>query len=172
MDKLIDGMLALKKVLRQERQQKLLVLAITLSSGLFFGLLGWSMARSNAFFILLSVAALLVGLRFLYDIVREWNPENSALMQCLHYSPNTIVWVYVIEMQLMPAGIRFWKRKTLMIRLVDGNDLQLRVGSKDLIVIKKALVILLPHATFGFSREREQWYRADPRLLYRKKDMD
>jgi hypothetical protein len=43
----------------------------------------------------------------------------------------------------------------------------LRIPSKNSEKIQTALENRLTHASFGFSKEKEQWYMANPALLYR-----
>jgi len=170
LDTLIDGMLTLKKVLRRERQQKLLVLGIVMLIGLVFGYMGYTMDHANALFTILALIAGVGALWFLRDIIRYWEPDRSPLFQTLHHAPKSIVWIYTIEMQVMPLGIRFWDSKTLNFCLLDREELQIRANAKEIQLIKKALVILLPHATFGHNKEREQWYQLDPNMLYNEGD--
>lgn len=167
MDALIDGMLTLKKVLRRERQLKLLLLGIVLLMGLGFGYLGYVLQEGAAFFSILTLITVVGALWFVRDIVRYWHLERSPLLQTLQHAPKSIVWIYTINIELMPLGIRFWHNKTLNFCLVNREELQIRATEQELQLIKKALVILLPHATFGHNREREQWYELDPNMLYR-----
>ncbi len=167
MDELIDGMLALKKVLRRERRQKLLVLNLSLVGAVLCAYAAWVQDRGRSLLIILAMVILLAALRFLRDILREWKPENSPILQRLHQTPKSIVWVYTVETQLMPLGINLQREQTLCLRLLQGDELQLRASPKEVAVIKNALKIQLPHASFGYSPEREQWYMANPALLYK-----
>jgi uncharacterized membrane protein len=167
LDALIDGMLTLKKVLRRERQLKLLLLGIVLLMGLGFAYLGYALEQGAALFTILALITAIGAIWFVRDIVRYWQLEKSPLLQTIQYAPKSIVWIYTIEVQLMPLGVQFWDSKTLNFCLVDRDELQIRATEQELQLIKKALVILLPHTTFGHNREREQWYELDPNMLYR-----
>lgn len=167
-DVLIDGMLALQRVLQYERRQKLLVTLIS-----FIGSWGlascayWGRAETMGLFSVLAIAAFLVGLRLMRDIRRERDWRKAPVYRLLHEHPQLFVWIYPLQVQFMPAGIRLRERKILLLRLVNRDELQLRGSVEDINCIEAMLLQMLPHATFGYSPERDQWYAVDPYLLWR-----
>jgi hypothetical protein len=165
-DALIDGILTLKKVLRRERIKKLLVANIAIASGLA---LSWGAYIANehtvTLFVILSMIVWVVALRFSYSIWKEWKIDRSPLLVLLHQSPQMFVWIYTIRVEVMPFGIQFWNEDTLVFRLTNKMEFQLRAKNSEIEKIRAALVLLLPHASFGYSKEKEQWYMANPLLL-------
>ncbi len=102
---------------------------------------------------------------FLY--LRKLPPNNNYLIQLLKYDPQKIVWVYSIVTQRMPFGIAFNQSSLLYFKLIDGNEIVLSLSEKKIRAVMKELNAQLPHATFGYTRDREQWYLADPAMLYK-----
>jgi hypothetical protein len=52
-------------------------------------------------------------------------------------------------------------------KLRDGDDISVSLSTDDLKAISKYLNDLLPHATFGYTKDREQWFMASPLMLLR-----
>ena len=78
-----------------------------------------------------------------------------------------IVWVYSILTQRMPFGLQINRQAILYFKLIDSNEITLTVPEKDLSDISLFLNQHLPHASFGYTQERAQWYMANPALLLR-----
>ena len=115
--------------------------------------------------VILSMILWTVALRFSYSIWREWQIERSPLLVLLHQSPQLFVWIYMIRVEVMPFGVQFWNEDTLVFKLSNRSELQIRATSREIDRIRATLLILLPHATFGYSKEKEQWYMANPAML-------
>ena len=164
-----DIMQAIKMALYNERQQKLLLLCLILLSVV---LLGWgsSFQKEEALaniMVVSAIAALLSALLFIRDIMRFWKPESSPILQMMHFAPKNIVWIYVVQVNIAPFGIRLKNEQTICLRLMNGDILQIRFPEKELQSVLNGLAELLPHATFGFDKAKEQLYRIHPSLLYR-----
>ena len=164
-----DIMQAIKTALYSERQQKLLLLCLILLSVI---LLGWgsSFQKEEALaniMVVSAIAALLSALLFIRDIMRFWKPESSPILQMMHFAPKNIVWIYVVQVNIAPFGIRLKNEQTICLRLMNGDILQIRFPEKELQSVLNGLAELLPHATFGFDKAKEQLYRIHPSLLYR-----
>jgi energy-converting hydrogenase Eha subunit C len=156
------------KILRRERLQKLLVAGITLLGALFLGIIASRLeeARASTLLAVLSIGIFLVGFIFLIQILRHWQAESHPLVQILQHEPKQIVWVYAINIEMMPAGIKFWNEHTFSIHLLNKQEIQLKMHASQISPLRRYLQKLLPHATFGYSHERAQWYTANPMLLY------
>ncbi len=164
-----DTMQAIKTAIYRERQQKLLLLCLILLSVI---LLGWgsSFQKEEALaniMVVSAIAALLSALLFIRDIMRFWKPESSPILQMMHFAPKNIVWIYVVQVNIAPFGIRLKNEQTICLRLMNGDILQIRFPKKELQSVLNGLAELLPHATFGFDKAKEQLYRIHPSLLYR-----
>ena len=173
-DHIIDIMTCIRKALFRERFEKLRLLTALIF--LIFFLIFFSYFQNNpAAKQLLLIFAMItfVGIIFFTrDILRFWKPESSALMQQLQKSPKNIVWVYLLKVELIPFGINFKKENTLCLRLLNGDMLQIKIPESDSSTIMEKLELMLPHATFGYNREREQLYGIHPELLLKEKDED
>ena len=55
-------------------------------------------------------------------------------------------------------------------KLIDGDEITLSIPEKELNTLMKELNRRLPHATFGYTKDREQWFMAEPALLLRDDD--
>ncbi|MBV6653640.1 MAG: hypothetical protein KI786_07790, partial [Mameliella sp.] len=59
---------------------------------------------------------------------------------------------------------------TLYLKLRDGDDVSVSLSADDLKVVSRYLNRLLPHATFGYTKDREQWFMASPLMLLREEE--
>lgn len=162
----------IRQILKRERLQKLLVASITLLGAAGLAFLGYSLKEERAATLLgvLAIGTFIIGFVFIIQILRHWQAESHPLVQILQQSPDQIVWVYAINIEMMPAGIKFWDEHTFSINLLNKKELQLKMLSDQTIALRSHLQKLLPHATFGYSDERAQWYTANPLLLYNAPD--
>lgn len=148
--------------LRREHRLKVLCAVGLLLLGLTF---------VSAFFaksIILSVFGLIcavLGLRFLTHLISNWSVANSRLMILLHFHPKEIVWVYAVVTEQLPFGFQLLRNGTLYFKLRDGDDISVSLSTDDLKAVSKYLNGLLPHATFGYTKDREQWFMASPLML-------
>lgn len=158
----------IRKILKRERLQKLFVSGITILGALGLGVLAYQLKKDRAATLLgvLTIGVFIIGFVFFIQILRHWQAESHPLVQILQQSPDQIVWVYAINIEMMPAGIKFWDEHTFSINLLNKKELQLKMRSDQISELRTHLQKLLPHATFGYSHERAQWYTANPLLLY------
>lgn len=166
-DALIDGMLALLRALRRERRKQLLVVGIALLAALLLGYAA-SQTPDTPLLSLLAVLGMtsgVVGLRLLRDVLRQRRTEDHPLFRCLHHRPQSVVWVYVLRVEVMPFGVQLWNEDTLILRLDDGTMHELRARPDEMQRLETCLHQLLPHATFGYDASFETLYQIDPALL-------
>ena len=88
------------------------------------------------------------------------------LPQLITQRSRKIVWIYSMVIQRMPFGLQFSKPTYVYFKMLDGEEIVISIPEKDLVDLMKTLNAYLPHATFGYSDEKELWYRADPALMY------
>ncbi len=115
---------------------------------------------------IVAAIAFLAGGILSYKFFRE-NAENTPLIHLLRHEPEKIVWVYSVVTQRMPFGLRFMENGVFYFKLITGDDVTLGVPQSEIPSISAYLNTLLPHATFGYSEDRAQWYRAAPEMLLR-----
>ncbi|MCR9100062.1 MAG: hypothetical protein NXI25_08935 [bacterium] len=60
-----------------------------------------------------------------------------------------------------------WLKLYTSTKLRDGDDISVSLSTDDLKAVSKYLNGLLPHATFGHTKGREQWFMASPLMLLR-----
>lgn len=162
----------MQRLLRGFRQEHRLKAACALA----LQLLGLSFICS--FFqdsVLLSIFGLLctvLGLRFFFALLKEWPLPGRELILLLHFHPEEIVWVYSIVTERLPFGLQMFHNGTLFFKTIDGREFSLILPRQDLKPISDYLSSLLPHATFGYTKDREQWFMASPLMLLREEGED
>lgn len=120
-----------------------------------------------------SVFALLfwvLGLALAKNITYLWKPNQIPLWSTLQHTPQHIVWVYTLVTQRMPFGFEMVQSGLIYVKLENGEDYSVGLAAKDLKLISRTLNRLLPHATFGYSKEKENIYDIDPKQLIRKRE--
>lgn len=166
-EQLIDAVLIIKKALYRERQQKLLLLSILVFSATLL-LYAALFQKENSLYQLLTIASLIAytsSLLLLRDLLKFWRPESSPLFQLLTQASKNIVWIYLFEVRLSPFGIDFKKELNFCFRLINRDMLQIRIPEKDAQKLMENLEISLLHASFGYSKEKEQLFGIHPELL-------
>ena len=145
---------------------------IKLAVGLFFaaiGILGLVWTWGHLVITILMLVMIGGALLFLKSTVDDWNKEQTAFMDLLTKQPQKIVWVYTIITQRMPFGLEWSKSGTIYFKLINGEELTVTMPAKHITFVSRSLNKLLPHATFGFTKDREQWYMASPEMLLKDK---
>lgn len=149
----------LSQALRLELRLKLIAAITNLLIGLVLFLYAgfWGLSFGALFFT--------IGIYLGFKTVSNWSIENSQLIFLLQYDPQKIVWVYTSITQRMPFGLAFSKVGTIHFKMVNGEDISLFIPVKYLNHLSLLLSKHLTHATFGYTVDREQWFRAAPELL-------
>ncbi|MCB9779430.1 MAG: hypothetical protein H6742_12760 [Alphaproteobacteria bacterium] len=129
------------------------VLFLSLAAASFFAL---SPPERNLW--VLCAGAGLLGLLFFIPALGD--PRKARPLQLLRERPQEIVWIYAFVVRNKATS---W----ILLRMADGKHLRLPVqfGGEDAVL--QALGAYLPHATSGFSDERDAQYRRDPASLRR-----
>jgi len=99
-------------------------------------------------------------LYFQFRQIRD--PEQSPILQLLRNEQGRIVWVYPFITEVMPFGISLFKRCYIIIKLDDGEEHSFIIRMKEKKLLLKWMKRLLPHVTFGFSKDREARYGISP----------
>lgn len=127
--------------------------------------LGWYFFKKENPLAIFGLAAIVLGLRMAWNILRQPETIENRLFHLLENHPEKIVWVYSIRTQSMPYGFRIWDTGTMYFKLLDGDEISVSLPSGKLKLVSKFLNRVLPHAAFGYSDERRQQFEHDPALL-------
>lgn len=158
----------MQRCLRKERITKLFFSFGLLLVGISAMIWGAGRLETNVK-ILLSITGmtmLVLGILLLRDTLTTWGILQNRMMRLLNHHPEEIVWVYSVMTQVSPFGVFIKERGFVAICTSEGECHQLSGSFSELRSITKGLTILLPHASHGYTQEREQWFRANPYLLY------
>ncbi|CAN5261156.1 hypothetical protein BH09BAC1_BH09BAC1_22980 [soil metagenome] len=144
------------------------------------GLLGGAVALLIALFLLpiISSKALfglllfviflcICGIYLLVLAATILHPYKHPVVKHLRQQKHQIVWVYSFISINKPFGIELFKLVTVWLHYRDGSQQHIRIGHVYLNDCMAHLQATLPHATFGYSVEKEQLYRVNPALLER-----
>lgn len=153
----------LQRALLRDRNLKLTfgLLGALLSSWLLY----YSFDRWSWAFAAIGLVLLLLSMRLLHLVRRQWRTQSMPLLQLLRYHTQSIVWVYAVATPRQPFGVQLTSGVTVFFRLIDRQSDSIQIPDADLTTLERALADWLPHATFGYSAEYEQWYTANPALL-------
>lgn len=121
--------------------------------------------KRSIILLLIGMATTILSAKVAYKRLSMLSSGEMPLTTILMKEPRKIVWVYAIVTQRMPFGFEVNQTGTMYFKLIDGNEITLDFPAKELKPISEMLNYHLPHATFGYTSEREQWYLAHPALL-------
>lgn len=108
-----------------------------------------------------------IGIIFLgRDLFNTRKMQRHPIYKTLMRTPKDIVWIYTINYEMASFGVYLFTRSSLVFNTLDRKQYILYGPSQDVKLAKRALANMLPHATFGFSKELEQLYTASPLLLW------
>lgn len=156
------AMQLLHQAMQKERNLKL-IFALAL---MFLGvLLPYFFFHKNRFLSGLGIVSIIVGIQLMFSIIRTPRTVDERLWHLLNKEPRQIVWVFSISTQTMPFGFHLWDAGTMYFRLIDGDEITVSLPVKKLKMVSKFLNRLLPHASFGYSDERQAQFEQNPELL-------
>lgn len=114
----------------------------------------------------LSGILFLLSILFYKEAYKKAQLDKQPVLQYIEFDPRQIVWVYSYVIETMPFGIRFMKMHTVYFYFKNGKYTTIRVNSDVHNKLMSDLKDRLPHASFGFTSEKEQLYSVNPNLLY------
>lgn len=152
----------IRKAIQREIYLKLLASVALL---LFGELLCIFAFQLNAAIVVIGIVLTILGIKYTREALLSQKVDQTPLMQLLQKEPRKIVWVYSVVTQRMPFGLQFSKNATIYFKLIDGDEITLDMQDRSAKKVLKMLNFQLPHATFGFTKDREQWFMANPELL-------
>lgn len=154
----------LRRAIRRELRLQFLACVVLLFMGLS---LTYIFFTSSIVLTIIGLFLTVLGIRYTHQAVENRRPEDHRLFRLLRYQPGHIVWVYSMVTRRMPFGFEFTRNGTLYFKLIDGDEVSVSVPEKDLKLISRTLNRVLPHASFGYTPDREQWFLASPAMLLR-----
>lgn len=147
--------------LRRESRQQWWAGIVAFLAGVGLSFWGW---MSSGLLAIVGMFVIIGGLTILIQLTRR--PSLTArLRQLILEQPQTIVWVYSVVTERLPFGMRIQRSGLLYFKLIDGDEVSVRLPAKRLTLITKILSRALPHALIGYSAHRAQTYAEDPRRL-------
>lgn len=120
--------------------------------------------------VILSIIGLgiaVIGIRQVYLTLRALRLADHEILHLLREKPHQIVWVYSVVTERSPFGFTFMRQGTMYFKLASGDQLSVMMPSGKLKLVSRFLNRLLPHASFGYSIDREQLYEISPEQLRR-----
>lgn len=157
----------LKHIEKAEKKDKIaymVVLGLFLLVGLFLFAFFF---RENIVLVIIGFFIIILGASLFAKHLLSYFKREFPLMHLLQEEPQKVVWVYSVVTQRMPFGFQINQSGTMYFKLIDGGEMSLSFPASELRVISESLNDYLPHATFGYTKEREQWFMAHPELLIR-----
>ncbi len=156
----------LRRGIRREMSLQLLASAGLLIAGVW---LCYYFFKSSIVLTIVGLLCVIFGIKWVTYSARRLRPGNSRLIVLLRYHPRQIVWVYSVVTERAPFGFRFSRTGTMYFKLIDGDELTVSLPARHLKLVSKLLNRLLPHASFGYSRDREAKFQESPKMLLRDK---
>ena len=130
---------------------------IIIGSGTLFHCFG-----DNIFLAVIGLAILVSGIQYIHFLTKT----PVVLPGLITQRSREIVWIYSMVIQRMPFGVQFSKQTYVYFKMLNNEEIVVSIPEKDLEGLMKTLNAYLPHATFGYSDDKELWYRADPAMMY------
>ena len=121
---------------------------------------------------IIGLVAIILGAKLIYNRFSMISTGEMPLMTTLMKEPQKVVWVYAVVTQRMPFGFQVNQTGTMFFKLIDGNEITLTLPASELKPISEMLNYHLSHATFGYTKEREQWYLAHPAMLMQNENLE
>ena len=128
--------------------------------------------NKNIILVLFGLFITFLAIKYIYLRLTVLTNDTLPLTTILLKEPHKVVWVYSMVTQRMPFGFQIIQSGTMYFKLINGDEFTLSLPVSELRSISEMLNYHLPHATFGYTKEREQWYLAHPELLIKNEPLD
>ena len=148
----------------RERNQKLATAIVAIIIAIILAL-QFNFKRNEWILAILIVTFTTIGLIIIVKLINNWQLEKLELIDLLKNKPKEIVWIYSVQTNRLPFGIQFTYDCTMYFYLLNGDFITIDLPKQKVIETSETLNLYLKHATFGYSKDNEQWYMANPELL-------
>lgn len=152
----------IEKAIYREQRQKWIASVLLFTAGV---VLVYHFFESHPLIAMIGSLGLVLGIRYMYLFFPLWRGRDFHLLYLIEYRPKNIVWVYSIVTERLPFGLQFSRNATLYFKLLDGKEYSVTLPASRIKAVSHSLNTLLPHATFGYNKDREQLYIVDPSML-------
>ena len=149
---------------REQRTKLLSAIALLIFAIVFIALF---FGKNNSLSVV-GLIALLFAVQFGYQYFKYPDVKQMPLFVLLKRKPQDIVWVYSVVTERMPFGFKINHNALMYFKLLDRDSICIAVPSDRAEVISSGLNHIVPHATFGYSEDKEQLYMAAPEMLLRR----
>ena len=93
--------------------------------------------------------------------IHDWGPYTAVTRR------GRIVWVYFVTQDVLVHGLKAAKRRGVVFCDVDGKRHNLAASKREIDRLRPLVARAFPHATIGWTRERDRRYSVRPRSLVR-----
>lgn len=152
----------IKQSIKQEQRQKFVASMLMLLVGV---LLSYYNFNTSYFLSVIGLLLVVLGLRYTFIFLPGRKSKDLHLIYLILNQPAQIVWVYAIITQRLPFGFQFGNHAALHFRLINKEEYVVALPQNKIEEITAALNPMLPNTTFGYSKDNEQLYIANPALL-------
>ncbi|MEM7104282.1 MAG: hypothetical protein AAF502_14180 [Bacteroidota bacterium] len=156
----------IRQLVRRERNRNyVLAIVFTVLSGYALMIAGRFDTFVAIVLVVLAMVFIISAFKLFYEASKASPVENAEIIQTISNSPMSIVWVYSVVTENMPFGVSLFSMATLYLKLNNGDQITLSIPPSAAKSASSSLNGVLKHATFGYTKEREQWYVVEPKLL-------
>lgn len=155
----------MKRIKSAERRENILILLASMTMIIIGTVIVWNFLEENIFVIIIGFSINILGIYYAFKRIAVLANDEYPITTLLLKQPRKVVWVYSIVTQRMPFGFVINHSGTMYFKLIDGSEMTLSLPAEELKSISEMLNYHLPHATFGYSKEKEQWFLAHPEML-------
>ncbi len=134
-------------------------------AALYLFFCGWNASTGHLAWYVFAFIFGLGCLGFGWTCLRSRRAKEHRLFYYIKENPRHIVWVYSILKVQLPFGFQVAKSGTLYFKLADGDEISVGLPEHQLKLVSESLNAILPHASFGYSQERDQLFSINPALL-------
>jgi hypothetical protein len=152
----------IKQSIQKEQRQKFVASILMLFVG---GVLMYYTFNSSYFLSAIGLLLVVLGLRYTFIFLPGRKSKDLHLIHLILHQPEQIVWVYGIITERLPFGFQFGNNAALHFRLINKEEYVVELPTNKMKEITAALNPMLPNTTFGYSKDNEQLYMANPALL-------
>ena len=153
-----------KSIDADKRTQRMVSIALLIiGAAIFYFSSEATINRGLVFFV--GGIFILLALVFLLQSFFLFKSGDAEILDILKDEPEKIVWVYPYITQTMPYGVSVANKASLIFKSTDNKSYNIKINKQAVDKLMNLLRQRLSTATFGYSKEKEFLYSANPLLL-------